>query len=66
MKKKIWVNKAKSFKEAEEFDKNYYLAMSHLERLETMQFLREAYFKFKKGFKNESRKRLHRFVKIIQ
>lgn len=64
--KKIWVNKAKSFKEAEEFDNKYYLNMSARERLETMQLLREMYFKFKKGLKNENRKRLCRVVRIVQ
>lgn len=60
--KKIWVNKANSFKEAEEFDNNYYLSMSASERLEIMQELRDIYYKIK----NESRKRLSRFIKIIQ
>ncbi|MFH1593374.1 MAG: hypothetical protein ABID09_01590 [Candidatus Omnitrophota bacterium] len=63
--KKIWVNKAKSFKEAERFDNSYYLSMSRTERLETMQFLREIYYKIK-GLKNEGRKGLRRVIKIIQ
>ena len=63
--KKIWVNKARSFKDAEKFDSNYYAAMSRTERLETMQFLRETYHKIK-NLKNESRKRLRRVVKVIQ
>lgn len=63
--KKIWVNKAKSFKDAEEFDIKYYLRMSKKERLETMQFLREIYYKIK-GLKNEGRKRLRRVIRIIQ
>jgi len=62
--KKIWVNKAKSFKEAEEFDRKYYLAMSRIERLETMQFLREIYYKIK-GSKGEGRKRLRRVIRVI-
>lgn len=68
--KKIWVNKAKSFKEAEEFDRKYYTSMTGEERLETMQFLREIYLKFflkiKKGSKDESRKGLRRTIKILQ
>ena len=64
--RKIWVHKAKSFKEAEEFNRNYYLSMSASERIETMQFLREIYSGFKKHFKNESRKRLQRIIKVIQ
>ena len=64
--KKIWINKANSFKEAERFDKEYYLSLSVSKRFETMQLLREIYFKIKKGFKNENRERLRRFIKIIQ
>jgi len=64
--KRIWVNKAQSFKAAKEFDRDYYLKMNASERLETMQLLREWYFKIKKGLKNENRKRLRRVVKIIQ
>jgi len=61
--KKIWINKANSFKSAEKFDEYYYLNMSEAERLETMQYLREIFYKIKK---NENRKRLRRTVKIIQ
>lgn len=64
--KKIWINKANSFKEAERFDKEYYLALGASKRLETMQRLREIYFKIKKGLKNENRERLRRVIKIIQ
>lgn len=63
--KKIWINKANSFKEAEEFDIHYYMEMSKTERLETMQFLREIYGKMKDRRKYESRKGLRRFIKII-
>jgi len=61
--KKIWINKANSFKSAERFDQDYYLNMSENERLETMQYLREIFYKIKK---NENRKRLRRTIKIIQ
>ncbi len=64
--RKIWINKAKSFKAAEEFDLNYYLSMDVSGRLETMQLLRELYFKIKKGAKFESRKGLRRILKVIQ
>jgi len=64
-KKKIWVNKAYSFLEAEQFDEQYYQAMSGYERIETMQFLREQYYKIK-GTKNEARKGLRRVIRIIQ
>lgn len=62
--KKIWIDKARSFKEAEKFDQNYYFKMSSSERLETIQFLREAYFKMKKK-RHEGRTRLRRALKII-
>lgn len=42
--KRIWINKAKSFKKAEEFDAKYYLLMSSSERLDLAQFLRKEYF----------------------
>jgi len=64
--KKIWVNKVDTFEAAKRFDEYYYLSMSRTKRLETMQFLREIYFKINNGKKNESRKRLRRVVKIIQ
>ena len=64
--RKIWVNKADSFEEAEKFDENYYQAMSPEQRLETMQFLREIYTKIKRGRTGEDRKRLRRTIKIIQ
>jgi len=64
--KKIWVNKAYSFKEAQDFDDRYYLAMSKIERLETVQFLRDIYGKIKGGQKRAGRKRLRRVIRIIQ
>ena len=62
--KKIWINKASSFKEAAKFDSDYYAKMSKAERIGTMQFLREVYFKFKAP-KNENGKRLRRIIKVI-
>ena len=64
--KKIWVNKIDTFEAAERFDESYYLSMSKTERLETVQFLRELYFKIKNSETNESRKRLRRVVKILR
>ena len=64
--KKVWVNKADSFEEAEKFDESYYRTMSPEERLETVQFLREIYTKIKRGRTGEGRKRLRRTIKIIQ
>ena len=64
--KKIWMHKAHSFKEAEEFDRDYYLRMGPQERLETVQFLREIYSKFGRPSRYEDRKGLRRTIKIIQ
>lgn len=64
--KKIWVNKAGSFRSAERFDEEYYLGLSRSERLEIIQHLREIYFKIKKEGKGESRKGLRRLIKIVQ
>ena len=68
-KRKIWVNVAHSFEEAEEFDINYYLNMSWSKRLATMQYLREVYFRLflqgsLKGAKG--RKRLRRVVTVVK
>ena len=60
--KRIWINKAKSFKEAEEFDRKYYAQMTPEERLRIVQELREMYFKFARV---RSRK-LQRVIKIIK
>ena len=64
--KKIWANKADSFKDAEKFDENYYLQMTNTQRLETVQFLREIHFKMQGKTQNESREGLRRFIKIIK
>ena len=68
--KKIWVHKSKNFKEAEEFDREYYRQMTPEERLSIVQELREMYFKFTKAKGNKyiyaSGKRLQRVIKIIQ
>jgi hypothetical protein len=66
MNQKIWVHKSKSFKEAQEFDDSYYLSMTPTERLETVQFLREEYWKMNKGKIHEGRKRLRRVFKLIK
>ena len=63
---KVWSHITNSFKSAERFDEEYYLNMSSTERVETMQFLREAYLKFNKIRKNEGRKGLRRSIKVIQ
>jgi len=66
MNKKTWINKSDSPEAGQEFDFEYYLSMSSEERLETVQFLREEYFKVKKGSRHESRERLRRDIKVIQ
>lgn len=65
--KQIWMHKAGSFKEMDSFNREYYLSMSSVERLETMQFLREMYYKIQRpNFHGKGRKRLRRVVKVIQ
>jgi len=66
MKKKIWLHKCRTFKEALEFDDAYYLAQSPQERLETVQILREEYEKIKKGKKYEGGKGLRRVLRLIK
>lgn len=62
----IWVHKTDTFEAAKRFDHDYYLLMSSTMRLDTMQYLREAYVKMKRGVNNESGKGLRRVVKVIQ
>ena len=64
--KRIWANKAASFRDAEKFERNYYLSMSASKRLETMQLLRERYYKIKERPGRESREGLRRVIRIIQ
>lgn len=65
--KKIWVKKATSFKDAEEFDLDYYLKMKPSLRLSTVQYLREQYLKiFNKGKTSEYRKGLRRVYKVVK
>jgi hypothetical protein len=66
MKRKIWVQKSNSFKEAQDFDDFYYLSMTPAERLETVQFLREEQGKLKKDKIHEGGKRLRRVFKLIK
>ena len=64
--KKIWINRASSFRDAEKFEKENYLAMGASKRIEEMQLLREMYYKIKKRRGYEGRKRLRRVIRIIQ
>ena len=63
---KNWVNRAKSFEEAQDFDNVYYLSLSSTERVESVQFVREDFFK-SHGLKfREDGKRLRRVFRIIK
>ena len=67
--KKIWIHKPGSFREAEKFEVDYYLAMTPSERLGTVQLLREEYFKIRgktRGAKGGNSERLRRVVRVIQ
>ncbi len=64
--KKIWVKRPRSFKEAEKFDMDYSLYLSHTEKTRTMQVLREICRKINGNGRHENRKRLRRVIKIIQ
>ncbi|MBN1843968.1 MAG: hypothetical protein JW883_17035 [Deltaproteobacteria bacterium] len=66
MKKRIWVNRAGSFSEAEEFDDKYRKAQTATERLDEMQFLREQYFKMNQEAGDAHRKGLRRAIRIIK
>ncbi|MEW5900779.1 MAG: hypothetical protein AB1715_04885 [Acidobacteriota bacterium] len=66
MNKKVWARISNSFKEAQAFDRDYYLSMSQEERLDTVQILRERAAKLGKGKNFAGRKRLRRVIRIIQ
>lgn len=61
-----WINKANSFEEADAFDTEYYKSMSSEKRIETVQILREQYFKLSGLNFNENRKRLRRVYRVIK
>ena len=64
--KKIWVNRARSFEEAQDFDNEYYLRLSRMERVESVQYLREEYFKSHGLNLREDGKRLRRVFRVIK
>ena len=64
--KKIWINRAKSFDAARRFEKKYYQSLSAVERLETVQFLREMYFKSSGIVLDENGKRLRRVLSTVK
>lgn len=63
--KKLWIKKFRSFKAAEEADIEDYLQMSAREKWDTMQCLRDIYYKFK-GSKYEKGKGLRRVFRIVK
>jgi len=64
--KKVWINRAKSFEDAQDFDSAYYLSLSSTDRVESVQILREEYFK-SHGLKfREDGKRLRRVFRVIK
>ncbi len=64
MKKRAYIYKARSFKEAEEWEDNLYASLNTEERLSDIQVCREQYF-IMKGI-DENRKRLRRVVRVIK
>jgi hypothetical protein len=66
MKRRIWVNKANSFTEAHQFDADYYRNLSAVERVETIQILREIHFNATGLPACENGKRLRRILRIIK
>lgn len=64
--KKIWVNRARSFEEAQDFDNAYYLSLSSTERVESVQVLREEFFKSNGLELREDGKRLRRVFRVIK
>ena len=63
--KKLWLKIFRSSKEAEKADLDYYSKMSHSEKWDTMQFIRETYLNFR-GRRYENGKGLRRVYKIIK
>jgi hypothetical protein len=67
MKKKGWVNIAKSFSAAEKFDVEYYKRLTPAQRLDKIQFLREQCFRINKERRCASRRitKSGRFLIIV-
>lgn len=67
MKRKLQVNIARNFEEAEEFDHADYAQMTSKERVDTAIWLRDHYYKtFSKGKRYGSPRRLRRVIKVVQ
>lgn len=62
----LFVNKAKSFQEAEAFDERYNASRAPEERVSDVQFLREQYFKMHNINADEIRKRFRRTVRVLK
>ncbi len=62
----IWVNKADSFAAADRFDRQYYNSMTAAQRVETVQFLREAHFGASGVVPDENGKRLRRVLSVVE
>ena len=62
---KIWIHKAKSWKDVKQFEQNYYHSMSAIQRLETIQYLREVASKIGQS-RGQGRKRPRRIITVIQ
>ena len=65
MRKTVWVNKAKSFRAAQDFEDAYYEHLSAEERIETIQVLREAYFRTIGGFTGEDGRGCEEFLALL-
>ena len=61
----IWVNRARSFEEDQDFDSAYYLSLSSTERVECVQVLREEFFKSNGLEFREDGKRLRRVLELL-
>ena len=66
MNDRIWVNRARTFAEAEEFDRAYYESMSGEERLDAVQQLREEFFRRQGIAEHEDGTRLRRVLGVLQ
>ena len=64
--KKNWVHRARSFGEAQDFDNAYYMSLSSMERVESVQILREEFFKVHSLRFREDGKRLRRVLRVIK
>lgn len=64
MNEKIWIKKFNSFKEAREEELEYHFNMTPEERLETVEYLKEVFYKLKDYGKG--REGLRRVFKIIK